>query len=177
MAGDTLFVFVLIGFASVLFASGRVRLDMVALGVLLALVLIAGILPVATALEQTGGVALVADGLVATFGSAGPGVMLTALFLLAAGLGLFLSNTATAVLVAPIAIEAARVMGVDPYVFAMTVTIAASAAFMTPVSTPVVTLVVEPGGYRFADFLKIGIPLVVLTWLVTLLVTPLVLGY
>ncbi len=141
------------------------------------LVLIAGILPVATALEQTGGVALVVDGLVSTFGSAGPGVMLTALFFLAAGLGLFLSNTATAVLVAPIAIEAARVMGVDPYVFAMTVAIAASAAFMTPVSTPVVTLVVEPGGYRFADFLKIGIPLVVLTWLVTLLVTPLVFGY
>jgi len=140
-------------------------------------VLIERILPVAMALEQTGGVALVVNGLVSTFGSAGPWVMLTALFFLAAGLGLFLSNTATAVLVAPIAIEAARVMGVDPYVFAMTVAIAASAAFMTPVSTPVVTLVVEPGGYRFADFLKIGIPLVVLTWLVTLLVTPLVFGY
>ena len=76
-----------------------------------------------------------------------------------------------------IAIEAAHAMGVDPYAFAMTVAITASAPFMTPVSTPVVTLVVEPGGYRFADFLKIGIPLVVLTWLVTLLVTPLVFGY
>ena len=63
---------------------------------------------------------------------------------------------------------------VSPYPFALAVLIAASAAYSTPVSTPVVTLVVDPGRYRFADFLKVGVPLLILTWLVTLAVTPLV---
>jgi di/tricarboxylate transporter len=88
-------------------------------------------------------------------------------------LGAFLSNTATAVLMAPIAIGAAVAMGVSPYAFVMTIAIAASAAYATPVSSPVVTLVVEPGHYRFIDFVKVGSPLLILTWLVTLLVVPL----
>ena len=83
---------------------------------------------------------------------------------------MFLSNTASAVLVAPIAIIAAESLGVSPYPFAIAVLIAASAAFMTPVSTPVVTLVVEPGRYGFMSFVKVGVPL---TWLVTLLLAPL----
>ena len=100
--------------------------------------------------------------------------MMSALFLLTAAMGLFLSNTATAVLMAPIAIRAAEALEVSPYTFVMTVAIAASAAFMTPVSSPVVTLVVAPGKYRFVDFLKVGVPLLLLTWVVTMLVTPLV---
>ena len=64
-------------------------------------------------------------------------------------------------------------IGVSPYPFAITVLIAASAAFMTPVSTPVVTLVVEPGRYGFMDFVKVGVPLTLLTWIVTLLLAPL----
>ena len=73
---------------------------------------------------------------------------------------------------APIAIGAAEQMGVAPYPFVMTVAIAASAAFMTPVSSPVNTLVLGPGGYKFGDFLKVGVPMVVLVMIVTMLSVP-----
>ncbi|TDJ21996.1 MAG: SLC13 family permease [Gammaproteobacteria bacterium] len=141
------------------------------------LVLIAGMLPIAGALKKTGGVDLLVEGLNTSMGDYGPYAMMTALFFISAGLGLFLSNTATAVLMAPVAIGAAQAMGVSPYAFAMTVAIAASAAFATPVSTPVVTLVVEPGHYRFMDFVKVGSPMVLITWIVTMFVTPLVFPY
>jgi len=136
------------------------------------LIMIAGLLPVAGALQKTGGVDLIVDGLVAGVGNAGPNAMLTALFFLTAFMGMVLSNTATAVLMAPIAIRAAEALNVAPYAFAMSVAIAASAAFMTPVSSPVVALVVTPGKYRFVDFVKVGTPLLLLTWVVTLLVVP-----
>ena len=136
------------------------------------IVLIAGMLPVADALQKTGGVDLIVDGLVNGVGTHGPIAMLTAIFFVSAGMGLFLSNSGTAVLLAPIAIRAAEVMGVAPYAFAMTVALAASASFVTPFSTPVVTLVVEPGGYRFTDFIKLGVPLLLLTWLIAVLLLP-----
>ncbi len=138
------------------------------------LVLIAGMLPLADALEKTGGTKVVVEALMYTFGDASPAAMLAVMFFLTAGLGLVLSNTASAVLVAPIAVYAAEALGVSPYPFAIAVLIAASAAFSTPVSTPVVTLVVEPGRYGFMDFVKVGAPLLILTFLATLLVTPLV---
>jgi len=100
--------------------------------------------------------------------------MLSIIFFLTAGLGLVLSNTASAVLVAPIAIYAAAAINVSPYPFAIAVLIAASSAYSTPVSTPVVTLVVDPDRYRFTDFVKVGVPLLLLSYLVTLLVAPLV---
>jgi di/tricarboxylate transporter len=137
------------------------------------LVLVAGMLPVADALQKTGGVDLVVGGLVSGLGDSGPYLMLSALFWMTAGLGVFLSNTATAVLMAPIAIGAAQAVEVSPYAFVMTIAIAASAVFMSPFSTPVVTLVVAPGGYRFSDFLKVGTPLVIVAWLVALLLIPL----
>ncbi|WP_420414775.1 SLC13 family permease [Roseibium sp.] len=141
------------------------------------LVLIAGMLPLANALETTGGSALIVEHLLDVVGEANPRVMMAALFLLTATLGLVLSNTASAVLVAPISITAAEAMGVSPYPMAISVLIAASAAFSTPVSTPVVTLVVTPGGYSFGDFLKLGVPLTLIVGLVTILVTPLVFPY
>jgi di/tricarboxylate transporter len=138
------------------------------------LVLVAGMLPLADALQKTGGTDIIVDALMYSVGDASPRLMLTAIFFLTAALGLFLSNTASAVLVVPIAIFAAEALGVSPYPFAVTVLIAASAAFVTPVSTPVVTLVVEPGRYGFMDFVKVGVPLLLLTYVVTLLVAPLV---
>jgi di/tricarboxylate transporter len=138
------------------------------------IVLIAGMLPLADAMAATGGTQLIVDSLLDFAGDAGPYGMLTILFFLTAGLGLILSNTASAVLVVPVAIYAARALEVSPYPFAVAVLIAASAAYSTPVSTPVVTLVVDPGQYRFVDFLKLGIPMLFLTWLVTLAVTPLI---
>ena len=138
------------------------------------IVLIAGMLPLADALTATGGTELIVNHLLDFAGEAGPYKMMTMLFFLTAGLGLVLSNTASAVLVAPIAIYAAEAMGLSPYPFAIAVLIAASAAYSTPVSTPVVTLVVEPGNYSFSTFVKVGVPLLLLTYGATVLVAPLV---
>jgi di/tricarboxylate transporter len=138
------------------------------------LVLIAGMLPLATALDKTGGTRVIAEALVDTLGEAGPYGMMAGLFVLTSVLGAFVSNTATAVLMAPIAIGAARLMEVAPHPFLMTVALAASAAFMTPVSSPVNTLVVTPGGYRFGDFVKIGVPMTILTMAATLILVPLI---
>ena len=136
------------------------------------LVLIAGMLPLAIALKQTGGTDLMVDGLVGSIGDFGPYVMMAGLFVLTAVLGLFVSNTATAVMLAPIAIGVALDMGVAPAPYVMTVAVAASAAFMTPVSSPVNTLVVEPGGYRFIDFVKVGVPITILTGIVSMILIP-----
>lgn len=138
------------------------------------LVLVAGMLPLADALDKTGGTRLIVDALMSTVGDASPYVMMSVIFFLTAGLGLVLSNTASAVLVAPIAIYTAAALEVSPFPFAVAVLIAASAAYSTPVSTPVVTLVVDPGRYKFTDFVKVGVPLLLLTYLATLLVAPLI---
>lgn len=136
------------------------------------LVLIVGILPFAAALEKTGGVAIAADALQGAIAGWGPHGALAGLFLVTALLGMFISNTATAVLMAPVALALAQNLGVSPYPFAMTVALAASAAFMTPVSSPVNTLVVGPGGYGFTDFLRIGVPMMLFTLVVTVLLVP-----
>ena len=134
-----------------------------------AVVLVAGILPLATALTKTGAAHIVAEAMVKTLGSLGPFAMLAFIFLITAGIGSFMSNTATAVLIAPIAIDAALSIGVSPQAFAMTVAIASSAAYVTPVASPVNTLVLEPGGYSFIDFVKVGLPLLFLTLVITVL--------
>ena len=130
-------------------------------------VLIAGMLPLATALSKTGATVLMANGLVAALGSLGSFAMLTGLFMVTALVGLFISNSATAVLIAPVAIEAAQALRVSPHAFAMTVAIACCAAYVTPVSSPVNMLVMEPGGYAFGDYVKVGLPLLLLTMFVT----------
>ena len=99
-------------------------------------------------------------------------LMLGCLFVMCAAIGLFISNTATAVLMAPIALATAKTMGVSPYPFAMVVAMAASAAFMTPVSSPVNTLVLGPGKYSFSDFVKIGVPFTVLVMIVCVVLIP-----
>ena len=136
------------------------------------IILIVGMMPFALALQKTGGVDLVVEGLMDVAGSKGPYVMLGCLFVMCATIGLFISNTATAVLMAPIALAAAKSMDVSPYPFAMVVAMAASAAFMTPVSSPVNTLVLGPGKYTFSDFVKIGVPFTVLVMVVCVLLVP-----
>ena len=136
------------------------------------LILIVGMMPFATALERTGGVELAVSGLIRVFGDAEPRVMLAVLFALTATVGLFVSNTATALLLAPIALTAADKLDVSPYPFAMTVALAASAAFMTPVSSPVNTLVVVPGRYHFADFVRVGVPFTIVVLIITVLLVP-----
>jgi di/tricarboxylate transporter len=134
------------------------------------LILIVGMLPFAQALQQTGGIDLAVHGLVALLGDAGPYAILAATALI----GLFISNTATAVLMGPVAIATAQTLGVSPYPFALTVALAASAAFMTPISSPVNTLVLGPGQYRFGDFVRVGVPFTILVMIVSVLLVPLI---
>ncbi len=138
------------------------------------IVLIVGMLPFSIALERTGGVDLAADGLRAVTEGAGNSVVLAALFAITALLGMFISNTATAVLMAPVAVAVAQELGASPYPFAMTVALAASTAFMTPVSSPVNTLVVAPGRYSFGDFVRIGLPFSFVVLIVTIVLVPFV---
>ncbi len=136
------------------------------------LVLIVGMLPFSIALQRTGGVDLAADALLAAVGEASPRLVLTCLFVITAGLGLFISNTATAVLMAPVALAVADDLGASPYPFAMIVALAASTAFMTPISSPVNTLVVGPGNYSFGDFVRIGMPFSLIVMAVSVLMVP-----
>ncbi len=136
------------------------------------LVLIVGMMPFARSLESTGGVEFAVEGLMRLTGDAGPRVLLGSLFVFTTLIGSFISNTATAVLMAPIALSMAAHFDSSPLPFAMTVAIAASCAFMTPISSPVNTLVLGPGQYRFADFVKVGVPFTVLVLLVTVLLVP-----
>lgn len=136
------------------------------------IILIVGMMPFAVALQKTGGIDLIVGGLMDVGGGHGPYLMLVCLFVLCATIGLFISNTATAVLMAPIALAAARSMDVSPYPFAMIVAMAASAAFMTPVSSPVNTLVMGPGQYNFSDFVKIGVPFTLIVMVVCVVLIP-----
>ncbi|MBS9433371.1 SLC13 family permease [Photorhabdus hainanensis] len=136
------------------------------------IILIVGMMPFALALQKTGGIDLIVRGLMDIAGDMGPRVMLVCLFVLCAVIGLFISNTATAVLMAPIAIAAAREMAVSPMPFAMIIGVAASAAFMTPVSSPVNTLVLGPGGYKFSDFVRLGVPFTLLVMMISVLIIP-----
>ncbi|MFK8250612.1 SLC13 family permease [Ancylobacter terrae] len=139
------------------------------------LILIVGMLPFSIALQRTGGVDLAADGVIALVGGAAPRLVLATLFAITALLGLFISNTATAVLMAPVALAIAKDLGASPYPFAMVVALAASSAFMTPISSPVNTLVVGPGGYTFGDFMRVGVPFTLIALVVTVLLVPIVL--
>ena len=141
------------------------------------LVLIAGMLPMATALKSTGGLNLVVDTLLAAIGDSGPYVLLASIFVITSLFSQVISNTATSVLIAPVAIGAAQAMGVSPYPIMMGVAIAASTAFATPVASPVNMLVLEPGNYRFVDFAIVGLPLQILAFIVAVITIPMFLPF
>jgi di/tricarboxylate transporter len=122
-------------------------------------ILVGAMLPLSTAITDTGAAALLAQYLIETVGGFGPRSMLAALFLLTAVLGQVISNTATALIIIPISVMAATQMGISPQPVLMCVAIAAAAAFLTPVATPTNLMVMEPGGYRFGDYWKLGLPM------------------
>jgi len=136
------------------------------------IVLIACMLPMSIALEKVGLVNLVAEGLVGLVGNLGPVAVLGGLFLLTSAFTQVLSNTATTVLVAPIALAAARQLDVQPFAFLMAVAVAASMAFASPVASPVNTLVMGAGNYRFRDYLKVGTPLILITLILSIVFLP-----
>ncbi len=126
--------------------------------------LLAGILPLGVAMETSGAAKLIADNTLGLVADMGPLVVLAVLYLLTAILTETMSNNASAVLLAPIAINIAKEMGVDPKPFLMAVCFAASTSFATPVGYQTNTMVYNPGGYRFTDFMKVGIPLNLIFW-------------
>ncbi len=136
-------------------------------------VVIAGMLPMALALDKTGGMLLATDYLSGILLGQPLLVVLTGLFIITSLFSQFISNTATTVLMAPVAIVMAHNLGFSEPGLLITVAIAASTAFATPVASPVNMLVMAPGGYRFIDFIKVGTPLIVLALVVVLVMVPL----
>ena len=137
--------------------------------------LFAGMMPVSTAMDKTGAGALIAEWTVGIMGGDPSPIVVTAvLFILSCGLTQFMSNTASAALLCPIGIAMAKQLGADPKAVLMAIAVAASCAFATPVGTPPNTLVLGPGGYKFMDYCKAGIPLVVICFIVSLVVIPMV---
>lgn len=137
------------------------------------IVLIAAMMPMSTALEKTGVSALVSQTLVDSLGSMGPVVLLAGIYFTTSLLTMFISNTATAVLMAPIALAAAQQVGVSPYAYLFAVTLGASMCFASPFSTPPNALVMKAGGYSFMDYVKVGLPLQIIIGLVMTFVLPL----
>ena len=138
------------------------------------IVLIAAMLPMATALDKTGGMTLVVDALTASVGQSGPYLVMAVLFVLTSVFSQFISNTATAVLLAPIGFQLAITMDVSPRTFLMCIAIAASTAFATPIASPVNTLVMSQGGYRFTDYTIVGVGLQLVLLVATVLLVPVV---
>ena len=137
--------------------------------------LFAGMMPVSSAMDKTGAGKLIAEWTVSLMGgSPSPLVVTGVLFVLSCGLTQFMSNTASAALLCPIGIAISKNLGADPKAVLMAIAVAASCAFATPVGTPPNTLVLGPGGYRFMDYLKAGCGLVIVCFIVSLIVIPMV---
>lgn len=136
------------------------------------LVMVAGMLPMAAALEKVGLVELAAEGFAATLGGVSPMLVLAGFFLLTSIFSQVLSNTATTVLVAPIALATALQLGVAPYTFLLGVAVAASTPFASPVGSASNTLVMGAGNYRFSDYAKVGAPLILISMVLTTLILP-----
>jgi len=136
------------------------------------LVLLGGMLSLAEALGRTGALQLAVENATPLLTGIGFHAALGVIFLASTAVGSIVSNSATAALMGPIAISLAEALGFPPQAFAMAVAIAASSAYLTPMASPVTSLVVEPGGYGFGDFLRAGLPMILATLLITVLLIP-----
>ena len=133
------------------------------------IVLLGGLIPLSTAISSSGAADLIAGALLAAVGTSSPYLLIIALFLLTASLGQIISNTATVLIVVPIAVAAALETGISPAPVLMFVAVAGSSSFLTPIATPANMMVMGPAGYRFGDYWRFGLPLLA-TWLVIALV-------
>ena len=137
-------------------------------------ILVGAMMPLSTAISETGAAQLLAEGLIYVVGAAGPRALLAGLFVLTAVLGQVISNTATALIIIPISVVAALEMGVSPQPVLMSVAVAAAAAFLTPVATPTNLMVLEPGSYRFGDYWKFGLPFMAWFFVIAVGLVPLI---
>lgn len=138
------------------------------------ILLLAGVIPLGVAMEKSGAAELLSSYLLLSGDAWGPAVMVSAFFFLAMMLTNFISNQATAVLLAPIAIQTAQALDVSARPFLMAVTFAASLSFMTPVGYQTNTLIYGPGQYKFTDFTRVGAPLNILFWVIATLLIPVI---
>ena len=137
--------------------------------------LFAGMMPVSNAMDKTGAGKLIAEWAVSLMGgSPTPIIMTSVLFIISCTLTQFMSNTAAAALLAPVGVAISQQLGASPKAVLMAIGVAASCAFATPVGTPPCTLVLGPGGYKFMDYVKVGVPLVILCFIVSIIVIPMV---
>ena len=137
------------------------------------IVLFAAMLPMSIALEKTGVSTAIADSMVGWLGGSGPRLMLAGIYAATSIMTIFISNTVTAVLMAPIALQCAMQIGISPVPFMFAVTVAASMCFASPFSTPPNALVMSAGQYTFMDYIKVGLPMQILMGIVMVLVLPL----
>lgn len=137
------------------------------------IVLIAAMMPMSVALQKTGVSALISNALVANLGGYGPILLLAGIYFTTSFMTMFISNTATAVLMAPIAMSSAEQIGVNPVPMLFAVTLGASLCFASPFSTPPNALVMPAGQYKFSDYVKVGLPLQIILGIVMILVLPL----
>lgn len=137
------------------------------------IVLIGAMMPMSIALEKTGASYLLSHTLVNTLGAYGPVILLGGIYFTTSLLTMFISNTATAVLMAPIALSSATELGVSPYAYLFAVTLGASMCFASPFSTPPNALVMQAGRYSFMDYIKVGLPLQIIMGFVMIIVLPL----
>jgi di/tricarboxylate transporter len=134
--------------------------------------LLAGLLPLGIAMETTGAAAWLVTALSQGLGQVAPTAVIAGIYVITALLTAVMSNVATAVVVAPIALFVASPLGLNPYALLITVMFAASASFMTPMGYQTNVLFYGPGGYRFTDFLTVGTPLTILLGILTTLLVP-----
>jgi di/tricarboxylate transporter len=161
--------------AGVLLVSGVVSLDAAHRSINWTTVILVGaMMPLSLAMERTGAAQLLADGLVTAAGPLGPTALLAGLFVLTATLGQIMSNTATTLIVIPVALAAAVGMGVSPRPVMMSLCVAGAASFMTPVATSTNLMVMGPGGYKFGDYWRLGTPLMALYFVVAVFLVPLI---
>ncbi|MCX7304014.1 MAG: SLC13 family permease [Hyphomicrobiales bacterium] len=137
-------------------------------------ILVGAMMPLSTAMVETGAAKLMAEYLVDMVGDAGPLALLAGLFLLTAIMGQLISNTATALIVIPIGVAAATAMGISPRPVLMSTAVAAAGAFITPIATPTNLMVMGPGGYAFNDYWKLGLPLLIWFFVVSVFIVPLI---
>jgi di/tricarboxylate transporter len=140
-------------------------------------VLVGALIPLSTAIESSGAADRISSVLIDAVGSGSPTLLLAAIFVLTGVLGQVVSNTATVLVVTPIAIAAAQATGTSVKPVLMVVAIAGCAALLTPISTPGNMMIMSPGGYRFGDYWKLGLPIMVWWFVVAMVVVPLVWAY
>jgi di/tricarboxylate transporter len=161
--------------AGAIIVSGILTVDQAYRGIAwTTVILVGGMIPLSTAMTETGAAEQLAEALVSGVGDAGPHALLLGLVVLTLALGQLISNTATALIVIPIAASAATELDVSAKPLLMAVAVASAAAFLTPVATPANLMVLGPGGYRFGDYWKLGLPLLALFGVVAVLLVPVI---